>query len=169
MPLSLSYRSMIIKVSVTFGFDSFKCDPDEITAALKITPDGVGRKGSKRMLRNGQETIQPITYWSIVSRSRSKDVNVHIRGLLARVAGRQRKVKSEFGCPSISVTWFGNYLYAGSGPFYEADVIEAIASWQATLWHDIYQVDQAKYPVIATRKLRLRRLTKKELTNRSTK
>jgi hypothetical protein len=164
MPLSASYRSTIIKVSVIFGFDGFACDPDEITASLRISPDGVGRKGSKRRLRNGQETIQPISYWSIVSRSKSKDVNVHIREVLARVAGRQSKVKPEFGCPGVSVTWFGDYLYAGSGPFYEADVIQTMASWKARLWHDIYQIDQADNPSIAVGKLRLRRPTKKELT-----
>jgi hypothetical protein len=146
MSLSADYRSTIIKVSVTFGFTGFECAPEEIGRALRIKPDGVALKGSKRILPNGRETNNPVSFWSIVSRSKSKDVNVHIRGLLARIAGRQSKLRPEFGRPDVSVTWFGNYLYAGSGPFYEADVIEQIASWGAMLWHDIYQVDQEENP-----------------------
>jgi len=33
-------------------------------------------------------------------------------------------------------------LYAGSGPFYESDVLKGIACFDAELYHDIYQIDQ---------------------------
>jgi hypothetical protein len=42
--------------------------------------------------------------------------------------------------------WEGNYLYAGSGPFYEADVIAGIATLGADLWQDIYQIDEDDAP-----------------------
>jgi hypothetical protein len=142
MAQSAFYRSTIIKVSATFGFSGFSCSPELITQAMQIRPDGFALKGSKRILPNGHETIQPVTFWLIESRSRSKDINVHIRNLLTRIKGRQNKISSEFGRPEVCVTWFGNYQYAGSGPFYEADVLQQIASWGAMLWHDIYQVDQ---------------------------
>lgn len=73
-------------------------------------------------------------------------------------------MRTEFGRPSFSVTWFGNYLYAGSGPYYEADVLRGIASWDAMLWHDIYQVDQEENPPIG--KQGLIRIPKDLLTNR---
>ncbi len=158
MALSDFYRSTIVKVSATFGFSGFKCPPEVITKALSISPDEIAVKGSKRILRNGHETICPVTYWSLESRSKSKDINVHIKGLLARIAGRQNMLRREFGRPSVSVTWFGNYLYAGSGPFYEADVLQQIASWGAMLWHDIYQVDQEANQPIG--KLGLQRIPK---------
>jgi len=42
------------------------------------------------------------------------------------------------------VLWKGNYLYAGSGPFYETDVLKGIACFDAELYHDIYQIDQSE-------------------------
>jgi hypothetical protein len=46
------------------------------------------------------------------------------------------------------------YLYAGNGPFYETDVIAGIASWQAELFQDIYQVDQVENNPVGPEALR---------------
>ncbi len=40
--------------------------------------------------------------------------------------------------------WKGNYLYAGSGPFYESDVLKGIARFDSDLYQDIYQIDQSE-------------------------
>jgi hypothetical protein len=143
MELSDFYQSTIILVRAYFGFSDFSCNPDEITTALGIEPDEVIVKGSKRTLRNGRITENLSNSWSICSRNASKDVNVHIRELFQRFAGKEEAIRKDFGNPSFSVLWKGNYLYAGSGPFYEADVIKGIATLGANLWQDIYQVDQS--------------------------
>lgn len=142
MAITEFYASTILKVSVSFGFAGFDGDPDEITRVFGIPPDEVRRKGERRMLHNGREFDTPFSSWTIVSADDSKDVNDHLRGLLRRIEGKQSACKTDFGRARFDVTWKCNYLYSGSGPFYEADVIAGIASWQAELFQDIYQVDQ---------------------------
>jgi hypothetical protein len=142
MGLSEFYASTILGVSASFGFAGFDGDPDDITRAFGVPPDDVRRKGERRIGRGGREFDTPFNSWTIVSAVQSKDVNEHLRGLLRRVEGKQWAYKTEFRRANFGVTWKCNYLYAGSGPFYEADVIAGIASWQAELFQDIYQVDQ---------------------------
>jgi hypothetical protein len=144
MAISDFHASTIIKVRAYFGFHQFACDPDEITRALGVAPDEVGRKGEIRAVRGGREIRRLWNDWTIESRSDSKDVNDHIRELLARLGGVSDRIRREFGTPSFSVLWKGNYLYAGSGPFYEVDVIAGIAALGAMLWQDIYQVDEGR-------------------------
>ena len=140
--LSEFHESTIVKVSAHFGFSPTSCDPDLITRGLGLAPDSVFRKGEEVPLPNGKTFVRPFNSWAIVSQAASKDVNVHLRELLARLEGREGSLTPEFGTPSFGVTWKGNYLYAGNGPFYEADVLEGIVRYGAELWQDIYQVDQ---------------------------
>ena len=53
------------------------------------------------------------------------------------------EIGTDWGERSFNVLWKGNYLYAGSGPFYEADVVAEVAELDAAIWQGIYQVDQA--------------------------
>jgi len=142
MALSEQYESTIVEVRAYFGFDNFDCDPDVITEALGLQPSEGRRKGCKRTLQSGREITNVISSWTIESISESKDINVHLRELLGRLQGIQGKIHKRFGTPSFSVLWKGNYLFAGSGPFYEVDVLQGIAALGAMLWHDIYQVDE---------------------------
>ncbi len=142
MAISDFHASTIVKVRAYFGFSEFACDPDEITKALGVVPDEVGRKGAIRAVMGDREFPWLWNDWSLLSRTESKDVNDHLRELLTRVEGIACRIRDEFGQSSFSVLWKGNYLYAGSGPFYEADVIAGIAALGAMLWQDIYQVDQ---------------------------
>jgi len=144
MALSDLYASTILKVRASFGFFNFSCDPDEITRAFAVEPDRLDRKGEIRKLPKGRERIVDIQCWSISSDLDSKDVNEHVRQILRRIEGRQHALKPEFGQPSFDVVWKNSYLYAGTGPFYEADVLAGIASWNAMLYQDIYQVDQTE-------------------------
>ncbi len=139
-PLSSFYESTIVYVRVSFVFSDFDCPPSEVTNTLGIDPDEVIVKGEKRRLRNGKEIINVRNTWTIESTSGSKDVNEHIRQLLDRLASVYGKIPSEWS-PYFDVQWKGNYLYAGSGPFYEADVLVGIAKLGADLFQDIYQVD----------------------------
>jgi hypothetical protein len=142
MAISDLHASTIVEVQAHFGFSRFDCHPDEITRALGIAPDDVRRKGELRRSAVGRDFRCPWSVWTIDSRSNSKDVNDHLRELLSRLVGVAERLRSEFGQPNFNVHWVGNYLYAGSGPFYEADVIAGMAGFGAMLWQDIYQVDQ---------------------------
>ncbi|MCV6606565.1 MAG: DUF4279 domain-containing protein [Porticoccaceae bacterium] len=142
MSLSDFHKSTIIEVRAYFGFTYFECDPEEITATLGVRPDIVMRKGEVRTLKSGKKITNAFSSWSIQSCNNSKDVNDHLRELLQRMSGCGEKISKRFGSPGFSVLWKGNYLYAGSGPFYEADVLQGVAELKGMLWHDIYQVDE---------------------------
>jgi hypothetical protein len=144
MAISDLYASTIVKVRAYFGFSEFGCDPDEITRSLAIAPDEVGRKGDVKLVRAGREVRWPFNSWSLSSRVESKDVNEHLRELLSRLSEVNPEFPVEFGEASFSLLWEGTYLYAGSGPFFEADVVVGIARFKASLYQDIYQVDPAK-------------------------
>ena len=142
MAISDIHASTIIKVRADFGFSEFACDPDEITHALEVTPDELGRTREALSMRAGRETRWRWNSWAIESRAASKDVNDHLRELLARLDAVAGRIRPEFGQAWFSVVWKGNYLYAGSGPFYDADVIAGIAALGAMLYQDIDQIDQ---------------------------
>lgn len=141
MPLSEFYESTIVFVSASFGFSGFECPPADITDLLQLQPAEVMVKGEPRQLRSNRtiETVE--SSWCVTSSCDSKDVNVHLRELLGRIPDSQFPTPAHFGPPSFSVVWKGNYLYAGSGPFYESDVLAGISRLGAMLWHDIYQID----------------------------
>jgi len=140
-PISETYAATIVKVKVSFGFSHFDCSPDEISNALGLTPDHLLVKGEKRMIRSGHEVVNKWNSWSIDSQTDSKDVNEHIRELLERLQAVAKSIRPGWD-PSFNVVWKGNYLYAGSGPFYERDVVAGISALGAELWQDIYQVDE---------------------------
>ena len=142
MAISEFHESTIIKVQAYFGFDSFDCQPSEISTSLGVIADYSHLKDSLRSLKNGKTIKNHFSTWSIESKSTSKDINIHLRQLLERLKGVQNKFEPRFGKPSFSVLWKGNYLYAGSGPFYEVDVLKGISELNAELYHDIYQVDE---------------------------
>ena len=143
MAISEFHESTIVSVSASFGFAQFACPPEEITRELGIEPDLTVTKGSARRILSGRKTgTAPFSTWSISSSCDSKDVNEHLRELCGRLGSAKRSFDPAWGEPTFGVTWKGNYLYAGSGPFYERDVIERIAALGASLYQDIYQVDE---------------------------
>jgi hypothetical protein len=143
MPISEFQESIVVRVEASFGFADFTCAPNEITAKLSIQPDETRVKGEQRMVADGTRTIRvPFNSWHITSNLPSKDVNEHLRQLLARLGVAKVPFEPTWGEPSFGVLWVGNYLYAGSGPFYERDVIAGIASLGSALYQDIYQVDE---------------------------
>lgn len=161
MALSEFYESTIIETKATFGFSNFECDPDVITQTMGITSDISMRKGEEHVLQTGENFLRPFNSWGIISRSTSKDVNVHLRELLDRLGQRYELVKSEWGRPEFGITWKNNYLYTGTGPFFESDVLQGIATWRAMLFQDIYQIDQEQEDAPGTEQLR--RLSREEL------
>jgi hypothetical protein len=160
MALSEFYESTIVEVNASFGFGDFPCAPEVITEALGLAPDDARTKGDRRTSAfGGRVIVVPFSTWSIQSVSRSKDINEHLRELLARLGTAKRPFDPSWGEPSFGVSWHGNYLYAGSGPFYERDVLAGIAAVGASLHQDIYQVDEDDEA--ADGDTRLRRIPKK--------
>ncbi len=160
MGLSDFYKSTIIEAKASFGYFNFACNPDEITGALGVRPDEIMRKGEEWTTSNGKIRTRPFNSWGITSKSSSKDVNVHIRNILKRLGKKHELVNKKWGKGSFGITWKNNYLYAGTGPFFEADVLQGIARWQAELYQDIYQIDQDEINDVGEG---LRRLARDEL------
>ena len=96
MAISEFHASTIIKVRAYFGFGGFECDPSEISRALRIEPDEILRKGSKKFLRNGNEMEVLRNSWGIESKSISKDINEHLRELLTRLVGSESLIQPHF-------------------------------------------------------------------------
>jgi len=142
MTISYKYESTIVEVKAYFGFEGFDCDPEEITKALGVKPEDIRRKGEDNILSNGRRIKNTRSSWRIESNSNSKDINIHLREILERLNNCGGNIQPQFGSPDFSVIWKGNYLYAGSGPFYEVDVLQGIAKLNGMLWHDIYQIDE---------------------------
>ena len=143
MALSESYESTIVKVGAHFGFSDFTCSPNEITVRIGMDPDKTRTKGDQKSILEGRRTmVVPFSAWTISSRCESKDVNDHLRELLVRLTCAKRPFDPIWGQPSFGVLWKSNYLYAGSGPFYEGDVLAGIVEFGASLYQDIFQVDQ---------------------------
>ncbi len=140
MALSPQFADSVQKVSVTFGFANFDCDPEVITAALGIIPDEVRRRGDQISVRSGKLFKVPFSTWSISSRVASKDVNDHFRELLERLHGSVGRLEPRWGVPTFSVLYKAAHLYAGNGPFFEVDVVQGIAALGAELWQDIYSL-----------------------------
>jgi hypothetical protein len=138
--ISEFYEKTIESVRVSLCFHGFRCDPDHITAVLGIEPDQVQRAGEERETLGGHRVKDRANQWALDSRSASKDVNVQIRDLLVRVEACATSIDPEWD-PFFNVVWKGNYLYAGSGPFYERDVLAGVAGIGAEIFQDIYQVD----------------------------
>ena len=144
MPLHEVYESMIAKAGASFGFFAFDCDPDAITAALGVEPDELVRRGEQRTRSNGKVLINPMNSWSISSSLNSKDINQHLRQLLSRLAGKQDCLAPNFGVPSFSILWEAAFLHQATGPFFEADVLQGIASFAADLYQEIHEVEESE-------------------------
>ena len=142
MALSEFHESTILKTDAAFGFDNFACSPEDITERLGLNPDETRTKGEFRTRRDGSRLVVPFSTWSIASNSMSKDINEHLRELLARLRVAKLPFSPDWGEASFGVLWKSNYLYAGTGPFYEPDVLCGIAALGAALYQDIYQVDE---------------------------
>ena len=103
MALSEFYESTIIEAKASFGYSNFACDPDEITRVLGITPDEIMRKGEEWTTPTGKIRARPFNSWGIISKASSKDVNVHLRGLLKRLGKKHELVKKKWGKGSFGI------------------------------------------------------------------
>lgn len=161
MEYSEFHLNTIVKVEAYFAFNNFDFHPDLITKELGIKPDKIDVKGDPRETIPGKSIITPFNSWGVKSNSDSKDINFHIKQLLTRLKGLESKMNPKFGAPYFGILYKSNYLYAGSGPYFEPEVIQGIAKFKAEMVFDIIQVDQdlsEEEP-----KSRFRRLTREDL------
>ena len=139
MEISDFHASTIILVRASFVLSGFNESPESITEALGIRPDSTQVCGDTRVVAGKARIPIRENQWAISCSSQSKNVNHQIRELLVRLAGKELLIRPEWS-PAFDVLWKGNYLHAGSGPFYESDVLAGMARFGASLWQDIYQV-----------------------------
>ena len=142
MALDEQFAATIQKVEASFGFSQFTCDPNLITAALGVEPDEAFREGTILTTASGRIRKTPFNSWSICSRSRSKDVNDHLRDLFSQLRGLESRMNPSWGLPSFNVLYKATHLISGNGPYFERDVIASIASFGAELWQDIYSIEE---------------------------
>lgn len=145
--LNPSYESTIVSVAVTFSVSAPDLDPQSISEATGIAPTATARRGDERRNVRGQ-LLTPETegWWALSTRDRieSRDVDDHFRDLL-KLLVPYRAVLCSFAAQGetyFDVVWKSTYLYAGSGPLLAADVIAGVASLDASIGFDIYQVDK---------------------------
>ena len=85
-------------------------------------------------------------WWALGTRGKleSKDVREHFHYLLAFLlphAGALRDF-AQGGETYFDVVWKSTYLYAGTGPIFDAESLRGIAELGASMGFDIYQIDE---------------------------
>jgi hypothetical protein len=140
VPISRLHASTIVEVRASFVLSGFREPPDQITHALGLQPDSTTIRGSNRQVNHIHVPFRENS-WSILSRSLSKDVNEQIRDLLTRLSGKDLIIRPEWN-PAFDILWKGNYLHAGSGPYYEAEVLAGMTKFGAALVQDIYHINE---------------------------
>lgn len=161
MALSEFQQSTIVHVEASFGFCFFDVHPDDITKALVMEPDEVQIRGTTRQLPHGPSIINSFNSWGILSTSISKDVNEHLREILRRIDGKELLLNPDFGIPNFGIVYKSNYLYSGTGPVIDRDVLQGIFKFKGELSFDIYQVDQELSE--EEKNVTFRRMTRQEL------
>ena len=139
MTINELHASHIGRVGVSFHLSSPTLDPDEVTRALKISPDLV--------------SVPPSThgFWSLSSQGKveglleSKDINEHLRYLLRNLLLFREAILdfAKGGNTYFDVLWESSYLYSGTGPEIASDCIAGICQLNAGLGFDIYQIGAA--------------------------
>jgi len=129
------------QVFASFSISDFTCDPDDITQMLSIEPTATSRRGAIIRNKKTGEALGLVkrNRWTLVSRGvDSKDANVHLRWLIARVALHGNVLEQVDGAGLFSVIYKSSYLYAGTGPVIASNICASIANLHAELGFDIY-------------------------------
>ena len=147
MAISAEHASHIRKVKVGFIISGDTLNPIIVTEQLNLEPDDTAQKGDERQNTLGQFlTPQTEGFWRIDTENKvhSKDINDHLRYLLDRLLPHRDQILqlAQKGETFFDVLWQSTYLYAGTGPFIDAENIQGIAKLQASIGFDIYQVDE---------------------------
>lgn len=132
----------VVKTYASFSLNNSDMHPVEITARLNLNPLSIEVKGELISLPKGGGYIAGENHWYIRSISDSLDVNIHLTELLELIEPIAYKLEKSMGHPEFTITYLNNYLYAGSGPTIESEIVARVGKLNASLAFDIYQVDQ---------------------------
>ncbi len=149
MELNPLYESHIVKVAVSFEPTAPDLDPDKLSKVLNIDADDSAKAGNKRHNFIGKPVEQHIEGWwklSTEDKVSSKDINAHFKYLLDRLLPHKDKILNltANGKTYFNVVWKSTYLYAGTGPVLEHEIIHGVTELNAEIGFDIYQVDEKK-------------------------
>jgi hypothetical protein len=137
------HQAHIGRVAVTVTIEHPDLVPEQLTAALGITPDTSCRRGDAEHV--GTRSIPAATgSWSLKSTPHvdSKDVNEHLGFLLKQLHPHAEAIRarSRGGQVYVDVLWESSYLYAGTGPVIAAERLAGLADLGAALGFDIYEI-----------------------------
>ena len=132
----------VTEAYASFSLTGFEMNPNEISQKLNLTPLSVEVKGEPIELPKGGSYLSEENMWHIRSSVNSLDVNDHLKELLDRLETNEADLDESMGKSVFTVTYLNNYLYAGSGPTLESEVVARIGKFNAEIAFDIYQVDQ---------------------------
>ncbi len=141
------HTSHIRRVHVDFELMAPDLDPVQVTTTLNVKPTATANRGDERWNLKGKQ-LQPhdAGWWKLTTADsvNSKDVNEHLRYLLEILLPHCESILSfaKNGKTHFDVLWESTYLYAGTGPIINSEHIAGIASLQADIGFDIYQVDE---------------------------
>lgn len=145
--LNPSHAGHIREVAVSFCVTAPDLDPDSLSTLTGLQSDRQARRGDERRNYGGQLLApEPSGWWLLSTRGRldSKDIRVHMHFLLDQLLPHAETFRSqaEGGDAFFDVLWKSTYLYAGTGPLFDAASMAGVAALGAGLGFDIYQVDE---------------------------
>lgn len=149
MELNPLHESHIVKVAVSFEPTAPDLNPDEFSGILNIDPDDSAKAGGERRNYVG-ELLEPHKegWWKLSTEDKlsSKDINDHFKYLLDRLLPHKDEILklTANGETYFNVIWKSTYLYAGTGPVIEREIIRGTSELNAEIGFDIYQVDEKK-------------------------
>ena len=141
------HASHIGRVMVAFFLSARDLDPNLISQATGLEPDGSAKLGDERRNYVGN-LLSPHDegFWMLSSKGRveSKDINLHINSLLELLLPHQQtflQVLTEMNGKSyFDVLWTSSYLYAGTGPMIAREMLRGMSDLGASIGFDIYAV-----------------------------
>lgn len=147
MAISDSHASHIRGVHVRFCLEAPSLDSAAVTDATGIAPTSLGKAGDPRTNRIGTMLgTHEQGWWQFSTKDMvdSKDINEHMRYLLAQVLPHSQVIRdlASSGEAFFDVLWESTCLYAGTGPVLDADVVDGMAALGAGIGFDIYQIDE---------------------------
>lgn len=153
----------VVRTYASFSLSNSDMHPKEITERLNLNPLSIEVKGEWIGLPKGGGYFAEENHWYIRSTSDSLDINIHLSELLDLIEPIANKFETSMGYPEFTITYLNNYLYAGSGPTIESEIVARIGKLNATMSFDIYQVDQDLTE--EEKNSKFRRITRNELNN----
>lgn len=147
--LSKLHESHIGRVTVAYYLSGVDLDPEHLTKITGIRAYSSAKRGDERRNYGGQLVSPHNTgFWGITSEGKvnSKDINDHISYLAELLVPYLSVFRSIIETAEaeahFDVRWESSYLFAGTGPTLTANSVAAIASMNASVGFDIYQIEE---------------------------